>query len=99
MRLIALVSFALIIAAPSRADNLTPQQITAFNNLQEEFTTCGVYYRIEIACATSEWKQKLEIQLEPTLKVFDVMVISIGSKIGMTKDAIEQRLSVRPESS
>ncbi len=92
MRLIALVSFALIIAAPSRADNLTPQQITAFNNLQEEFTTCGVYYRIEIACATSEWKQKLEIQLEPTLKVFDVMVISIGSKIGMTKDAIEQRL-------
>ena len=87
MRLVVFVLFALIIATRIRAESLTPQQITAFNNLQEEFTTCGVYYRVEIACATPEWKQRLERQLDPTLKVFDAMVIFIGTKIGMTKDA------------
>lgn len=92
MRSIAFISLALIVTAPTHAETLTPQQITAFNNLQEEFATCGAYYRIEIACATSEIKQKLKTQLEPTLKVFDLMAVSIGSKIGMTQDAIEQRL-------
>ena len=37
-------------------------------------------------------KQKLKVQLDPVLKVFDLMAVSIGSKIGMTQDAIEQRL-------
>jgi hypothetical protein len=31
---------------------LTPQQINALNNLQEEYTTCGYYYQLQIARAT-----------------------------------------------
>ena len=81
-----------LLAVAARAQTLTPQRIDALNNLQEEFTACGVYYRAEIACATPEWKAKLKAQLDPILKLFDMMVVSIGSNIGMTQDAIEQRL-------
>ena len=81
-----------LLAAAAHAQPLTPQRINALNNLQEEFTACGVYYRAEISCATPEWKAKLQTQLDPVLKLFDLMVVSIGSNIGMTQDAIEQRL-------
>ena len=84
--------FSVVIAATAHAETFTQQQTDALNNLQEEFATCGAFYRTEIACATPEWKAKLQTQLDPTLKLFDLMAVSIGSKIGMTQDAIEQRL-------
>jgi hypothetical protein len=93
MRGIALVSFALIIAMPTLAETFTPQQINALNNLQEEYTTCGYYYRLQIACAPpGEGKEKLKSQLDPILTVCDRAVVLFGQGIGMTKDAIEQRL-------
>jgi hypothetical protein len=81
-----------LLAAAARAQTPTSQRIDALNNLQEEFTACGVYYRATIACATPEWKAKLQTQLDPILKLFDAMAVSIGSSIGMTQDAIEQGL-------
>jgi len=89
----ALILFALVNAPlPTYADTLTPQQINALNNLQEEYTTCSYYYRLQISCATPEWKEKLEAQLDPIMKLCDRAAIRIGNGIGMTKDAIEQRL-------
>jgi hypothetical protein len=91
-RVVTLVFSVVIAASAAHAQTLTPQNIDALNNLQEEFATCGAYYRTEIACATPEWKERLQTQLGPTIKLFDAMAVSIGSKIGMTQDAIEQRL-------
>ncbi len=87
-----LVFFAVVAATAARGETFTPQQTDALNNLQEELTTCGAYYRIEIACAAPGGKEKLRTQLDPTIELFDEMAVSIGSRIGMTKDAIEQRL-------
>jgi hypothetical protein len=92
IRVVVLISSAVIAATVAHAETFTSQQTDALNNLQEEFATCGAFYRTEIACATPEWKAKLQTQLDPTLKLFDAMAVSIGSTIGMTQDAIEQRL-------
>ena len=74
------------------AQSLTPQQITALNNLQEEFTTCSAYYATQISCTSPARKQEAKEKIDPILKTFNSMAVLIGSKIGMTKDAMEQRL-------
>lgn len=83
MRGIALVSFALIIAMPTLAETFTPQQINALNNLQEEYTTCGYYYRLQIACAPpGEGKEKLKSQLDPILTVCEQRLRRVAADMG-----------------
>ena len=57
----------LVLAAPTSAlsQALTPQQITALNNLQEEYTRCSLYFHSQIACAPPAMKQEAENQLGP----------------------------------
>jgi hypothetical protein len=74
----------------ARAQSFTPQQITALNNLQEEFTTCSAYYATQIACTSPARKQE-----DPILKIFNSMAVLIGSKIGMTKDRNGAALKAR----
>lgn len=93
-RVLALVLCALIDMSSARAQTLTQQQLQlrVANNIQEEYTACGYYYRLQLACAPPEGKDKLEAQLNPVLKLCDRAVILFGQGVGMTKDAIEQRL-------
>jgi hypothetical protein len=75
------------------AGTLTPQQQSVVNNLQEEYTACGYYYRVQIACTPLEGREALKLQLDPILRALDRAVVLFGQGIGMTNDAMQQRLS------
>jgi hypothetical protein len=95
MRYLLQIVFTLVLLlAPARAQEpaLTPQQLTAFNNVQEEYTRCHAYFQTLIACASPAMKSEAELRIKPTAKVFGDTAVAIGRKIGMTQDAMEQRL-------
>ena len=92
MRSLVFVLVVLFVPAAAQGQPFTPQQLTALNNLQEEFTRCSAYFHVLIACASPAMKDDATAKIGPTAKVFDNMAVAIGNKIGMTQDAIEQRL-------
>jgi hypothetical protein len=92
MRSLLFVLVVLLVPAAVQGQPFTPQQLTALNNLQEEFTRSGAYFHVLIACASPAMKEEATSRIAPTAKIFDTMAFVIGNKIGMTKDAMEQRL-------
>jgi hypothetical protein len=75
-------------------EKMTDQQLYAFNSVQEEYTRCEFYFRTLVTCSSSPpaMKEQAESQIGSTAKVFADTANAIGRKIGMTQDAMEQRL-------
>jgi hypothetical protein len=87
---VALVLCGLVGVSSPLAQALTQRQLRVANNIQE-YTACGYYYRLQLACAPPEGKARSAINtgievVRPGGNSF------FGQGIGMTKDAIEQRL-------
>jgi hypothetical protein len=87
-----LLCAALTVPQPASSQALTAQQINALNNLQEEFTQYVLYFQSQIACASPAMKKEAQDRIGPTVKLFSAMAVRVGSEIGMTTDAMEQRL-------
>jgi hypothetical protein len=66
----------------------------AFADLQMEYSVCIAYYNMEKICAPDELKAKAAHDLDPIIKTLTETAYLIGSKIGMTNEAMGARLKM-----
>jgi len=59
-----------LFAKTAIAQPLSPERINALNNLQEEFTTCTLFYQSIIACSPPAKKQEATQIFDPTVRLF-----------------------------
>ena len=90
MRWIAIVG--LLLAMPAMAQNSPEKRQQAFADLQMEYSICIVYYNMEKLCAPDDMKAKVAHDLDPIIKILTDTAYQIGSRIGMTNEAMVARL-------
>jgi hypothetical protein len=86
------ILFLFLLPSAAQERDVERQLLTALNNVQEEYTRCATYFRALIACSPPATKKEAEAQIYPTVKVFEETAVTIGRELGMTQDAMEQRL-------
>ena len=79
---------------PALAQDMPAKRRQAFADLQMEYSFCIVYYNMEKSCAPDDMKAKLAHDLDPIIKILTDTAYQIGSRIGMTNDAMVARLKL-----
>ena len=67
---------------------------TAWNNVQQEITTCAAFLSFGRACAPEDATPELAARLSKTIDYFTAMATEVGNRIGMTQDAMQSRLKM-----
>jgi hypothetical protein len=94
----AMIAFLLISgSALARSTKLSEREVTAWNNVQQEITYCAAFWQIFRACAPDGTKAEEVQQAERVAKYFSDLAFVIGTKIGMTQDAMVSRLKMAME--
>lgn len=97
MRWIAIALLALCVPAGAQNATLTQRQVSAFSNLQMEYSVCIAYFNIIKGCAPVGKEADAEASFGPTIKMMTDMAFRIGSNVGMTQDAMLARLKMAYE--
>jgi hypothetical protein len=94
----ATIAFLLISgSAFAQSEELSERAVTAWNNVQQEITYCAAFWQIFRACAPAAAKADEVQQAERVAKYFSDLAFVIGTKIGMTQDAMMSRLKMAME--
>jgi hypothetical protein len=93
------VACVLLAIAPSWAQNgqKTETEISAWNAVQEEMTTCAAFYLFAKTCAPEGAKQEELAQIDRIIERMSELALMTGIEIGMTKDAMLSRLKMTLE--
>jgi hypothetical protein len=76
------------------AQGLDQKTIRAFNNLQEEMTTCMAYYMFGQACMKDQMTPETTQRAAAAFNALNESSFEIGQSLGMTVDAMISRLEM-----
>jgi len=87
----------LIAPAWSQESKLSERETQAWNNVQEELTACAAYWNVAKTCAPEDAKADELRQVDRIIDHMNTLALKVGSRIGMTQDAMVSRLKMAIE--
>jgi hypothetical protein len=96
MKWIIIVLLLSVAPAWAQEPRLSDKEVQAWNEVQEELTACVAYFNFGKNCAPIGKEEEAK-QMDPTIEHMMTLALTVGSRIGMTQDAMLSRLKMTLE--
>jgi hypothetical protein len=91
VRVCAVIALILAPLSLNAEDKLSPDQITAFNTISNEYAECSAYYIFAKQCAPKEATEAQLAQIQEYIESTSAMAVVSGKVAGMSDDALLAR--------